>query len=252
MWVLGKMKGIWLIVASSLNLKVKRQNRKENTRDTILTSRVVEASIDGQSTFGMEGTSQVPKPTCLRGPCLEGTNAGEKEKERKVEKLQIMEAASTLRWKQTPLQWIWMRNMRFLKVPVYVNQRFIFLYFYFFLFNFQEPFECETIGRFEFRDQFASHELRGLWVGNAGKSSQRRRCHQQGVTNKILSQELRSTFFWSIFVFSVGQMSTSGHPLFSRSKALSGFHRKSYTHSTPSSGWQTRMNATARSERSWV
>ena len=150
------------------------------------------------------------------------------------------------------LQWIWMRNMRFPKVPVYVNQRFIFLYFYFFLFNFQEPFECETIGRFEFRDQFASHELRGLWVGNAGKSSQRRRCHQQGVTNKILSQELRSTFFWSIFVFSVGQMSTSGHPLFSRSKALSGFHRKSYIHSTPSSGWQTRMNATARSERSWV
>ena len=97
MWVLGKMKGIWLIAASSFNLKVKRQNRKENTRDTILTSRVVEASIDGQSTFGMEGTSQVPKPTCLRAPCPEGTNGGEKEKERKVEKLQIMEAASTLR-----------------------------------------------------------------------------------------------------------------------------------------------------------
>ena len=97
MWVLGKMKGIWLIVASRFNLKVKRQNRKEKPRDTILTSRVVEASIDGQSTFGMEGTSQVPQPTCLRAPCLEGTNAGEKEKERKVEKLQIMEAASTLR-----------------------------------------------------------------------------------------------------------------------------------------------------------
>ena len=28
-----------------------------------------------------------------------------------------------------------MRNMRFLKVPVYVNQRFIFLYFYFFFFS---------------------------------------------------------------------------------------------------------------------
>ena len=69
----------------------------KNNRDTILTSRVVEASIDGQSTFGMEGTSQVPQPTCLRGPCPEGTNGGEKEKERKVEKLQIMEAASTLR-----------------------------------------------------------------------------------------------------------------------------------------------------------
>ena len=59
MWVLGKTIGIQLV---SLAARM------------ILLSRVVEASIKGQSTFGMEGTD------------------GEK-----MEKLQIVEAASALR-----------------------------------------------------------------------------------------------------------------------------------------------------------
>ena len=44
--------------------------------------RVVEASIEGQSTFGMEGTAG---------------NGEKKKKGKKVEKLQIVEAASALR-----------------------------------------------------------------------------------------------------------------------------------------------------------
>ena len=40
MWVLGKMKGIWLIVASRFNLKVKRQNRKETSQELRMLSSV--------------------------------------------------------------------------------------------------------------------------------------------------------------------------------------------------------------------
>ena len=46
-------------------------------------ARLVEASIEGQSTFGMEGTA-------------------EKKKESKVETLHIVETASTLRWTNLP------------------------------------------------------------------------------------------------------------------------------------------------------
>ena len=75
MWVLGRTTGI----SADLQRKLLFIRFSYPLYDSPIYRRVVEASIEGQSTFGMEGTAEKKK---------EGT---------KVEKLQIVEAASALR-----------------------------------------------------------------------------------------------------------------------------------------------------------
>ena len=86
---------ISLTVTHPLDCHVTELQNKPNHKDSSLKTkllllwfsypRVVEASIEGQSTFGMEDTE---------GGSLE------KKKKTKMEKLQIVEAALALRWRQ--------------------------------------------------------------------------------------------------------------------------------------------------------
>ena len=107
--------------------------------------RVVEATIEGQSTFGMERT-----------------------KGGKVEKLQIVEGASTLRWK--PIYFIPLNNVCNCKIFLLFSPL-----------NSQESFGSQGVKRVTLWDQLAAHQLWRLRVGDAGKLDWTAGCYEQGV-----------------------------------------------------------------------
>ena len=134
MWDSGRRPGIFLYRPSLRIVKFWKSH-----------PRVVEATIEGQSTFGMERT-----------------------KGGKVEKLQIVEGASTLRWKL----------INFIRLNNVYNCKIVLL---FSPLNSQESFGSQGVKRVTLWDQLAAHQLWRLRVGDAGKLDWTAGCYEQGV-----------------------------------------------------------------------
>ena len=98
----------------------------------------------------------------------------------------------------------------------------------------KEPHGCEAVGRDGWGDQFAAHELRGLRVGDARKSTQRSWCYQQGVKSLYCTQiQLRAFFSATSSTSFSGEMLTNWHPLLSRGEVLKLIFIRLHLHLIP-------------------